>query len=339
MLCPACGHEFSLEVLLGNKSRTMEADKPDAQNKENDVTEESTEIVLEDDYLIQEDITPDSSTTVFTLTDLTSTTDDIRVYRDGVLLPTTDIAGDIVWSVSGTTLTFTTAPTTGIPYRIKGNAVNKLLLNGIDGSSTHANHNLLTDTVQETTDEFTNNNLFDLFWIISSISFLVFITKSFIFFAYHRIVLDAVEEAVAAKNIKYMRIDGSTSAEKRQANVEAFQANDSIRIAILSIMAAGTGVTLTRVSECVFGELYWVPGVMIQAEDRVHRISQTEKVEIKYLLGTNTLDTYVHPNLCKKLATLDTLVDNRSDRTFEGKTTTMVAAKEESLLSVISKLF
>jgi SWI/SNF-related matrix-associated actin-dependent regulator 1 of chromatin subfamily A len=163
--------------------------------------------------------------------------------------------------------------------------------------------------------------------------------RSFIFFAYHRIVLDAVEEAVAAKNIKYMRIDGSTSAEKRQANVEAFQANDSIRIAILSIMAAGTGVTLTRVSECVFGELYWVPGVMIQAEDRVHRISQTEKVEIKYLLGTNTLDTYVHPNLCKKLATLDTLVDNRSDRTFEGKTTTMIAAKEESLLSVISKLF
>jgi SWI/SNF-related matrix-associated actin-dependent regulator of chromatin subfamily A-like protein 1 len=165
--------------------------------------------------------------------------------------------------------------------------------------------------------------------------------RSFIFFAYHRVVLDAVEEAVAAKNIEYMRIDGSTSAEKRQANVEAFQANDSIRIAILSIMAAGTGVTLTRVSECVFGELYWVPGVMIQAEDRVHRISQTAKVNIKYLLGTNTLDTYVHPNLCKKLATLDTLVDNRSDRTFEGKTTTTVAARdnEESLLSVISKLF
>lgn len=49
MLCPACGHEFSLEVLLGNKSRTMESDKPDAQNKENDVTDESTEIILEDD--------------------------------------------------------------------------------------------------------------------------------------------------------------------------------------------------------------------------------------------------------------------------------------------------
>ena len=120
----------------------------------------SFEIALEDDYLIQEDITPDSSTTVFTLTDLTSTTDDIRVYRDGVLLPTTDIAGDTVWSVSGTTLTFTTAPTTGIPYRIKGNAVNKLLLNGTGSSSENANHNLLTDTVQESADEFRRRYIF-----------------------------------------------------------------------------------------------------------------------------------------------------------------------------------
>ena len=76
--------------------------------------------------------------------------------------------------------------------------------------------------------------------------------RSFIFFAYHQVVLNAVEEAVANK-YNYMRIDGSTPAARRQANVEAFQKDDTIRIAILSIMAAGTGVTLTRVSECVFG--------------------------------------------------------------------------------------
>ena len=76
---------------------------------------------------------------------------------------------------------------------------------------------------------------------------------------------------------------------------------------------------------------------MIQAEDRAHRISQTQPVEVSYLLGTETLDTYVHPSLCKKLATLDSLVDKRKDRTFEGKTTTHVAAEEESLMSILSK--
>lgn len=163
--------------------------------------------------------------------------------------------------------------------------------------------------------------------------------RSFIFFAYHQVVLNAVEEAVADK-YGYMRIDGSTPAKTRQANVEAFQSDETIRIAILSIMAAGTGVTLTRVSECVFGELFWVPGIMIQAEDRIHRISQTERCDIYYLLGTDTLDTYVHPSLCKKLATLDSLVDRRTDRTFEGTTTTTVPAEEEeSLLKIISGLF
>lgn len=161
--------------------------------------------------------------------------------------------------------------------------------------------------------------------------------QSFIFFAYHRNILDAVEAAVQGQ-YEYMRIDGSTPAAKRQSNVEDFQSNPNMRIAILSIMAAGTGVTLTRVSRVVFGELFWVPGVMIQAEDRAHRISQTQPVEITHLMGTETLDTYVHPSLCKKLATLDSLVDRRNDRTFAGKTVTHVADEdEESVLSLLSK--
>ncbi len=49
MTCPACGHEFSLESLTGNKSRTMTADKPDAQNKDNDVSDDSDDVVLDDD--------------------------------------------------------------------------------------------------------------------------------------------------------------------------------------------------------------------------------------------------------------------------------------------------
>ena len=159
---------------------------------------------------------------------------------------------------------------------------------------------------------------------------------SFIFFAYHQVVLNAVEEAVAAASFSYMRIDGSTPAATRQANVEAFQSNPDMRIAILSIMAAGTGVTLTRVSECVFGELYWVPGVIIQAEDRVHRISQTARVDIRYLLGQDTLDTYVHPSLCKKLSILDDLVDQRADRTLGS--TKQTEDEEDSILKIITQL-
>lgn len=109
--------------------------------------------------------------------------------------------------------------------------------------------------------------------------------RSFIFFAYHRVVLDAVEAAVRAADIPFMRIDGSTPAHTRQQNVENFQTDSTIRIAILSIMAAGTGVTLTRVSECIMGELNWVPGILIQAEDvSCHAVvSISTKADIPFL--------------------------------------------------------
>ena len=120
------------------------------------------EITLEDGNFLQEDITPDSSTKVFTLSTLNASTDSIRVFKDGVELNATDPAGDTVWSVSGVTLTFVTAPTTDIPYRVKGSKVNKLLLNSTSGASTNAGHNIITDSTQEIEDEYTNNDLFVL---------------------------------------------------------------------------------------------------------------------------------------------------------------------------------
>ena len=48
LTCPSCEHEFTLESLTGNKSRTMQAEKHDAQNKHND-TDDADEVILEDD--------------------------------------------------------------------------------------------------------------------------------------------------------------------------------------------------------------------------------------------------------------------------------------------------
>ena len=165
--------------------------------------------------------------------------------------------------------------------------------------------------------------------------------RSFIFFAYHMNVLNAVEEAVKKLNLGYIRIDGSTPSHKRTQYVETFQSDENIRIAILSIGAAGAGITLTRVSECVFGELSFVPGVLCQAEDRIHRIGQEKKCEINYLLGSDTLDSYIFPNICKKLLLLDTVTDSRQDRTLEGKKSFVEAKEEEEsdLMSMLNSIF
>lgn len=139
--------------------------------------------------------------------------------------------------------------------------------------------------------------------------------EKIVFFGYHQVMLDMVEEMCAG--VDKIRIDGSTSTEKRQAYVDRFQNDPKVRLAVLSLMAAGTGLTLTASSTVVFGEMYWVPGVILQAEDRCHRISQEKPVGIYYLLGIDTLDMYIHPVLDKKLKILDNITDQRTDRTLK----------------------
>lgn len=45
--------------------------------------------------------------------------------------------------------------------------------------------------------------------------------------------------------VPYIKIDGSVPTHSRQAQVNKFQLNSDIRVAILGITAAGTGLTLT----------------------------------------------------------------------------------------------
>lgn len=58
-----------------------------------------------------------------------------------------------------------------------------------------------------------------------------------------------------------MRIDGHTKGPDRERNCKRFQEDPDVKIAILSITAAGTGITLTAANKVIFAELYFNPGV------------------------------------------------------------------------------
>ena len=141
--------------------------------------------------------------------------------------------------------------------------------------------------------------------------------NQFLVFCYHKTLMDAIEEACDGKA---MRIDGDTPTEKRHEYVQDFQ-EGKYQVAVLSMLAAGTGITLTAASHVIFAELYWVPGVLMQSEDRVHRIGQENPCHIQYVICKDTLDPYIYKSIQWKLDTIDNCLDQRTDRNFKGEDT------------------
>lgn len=123
-----------------------------------------------------------------------------------------------------------------------------------------------------------------------------------IVFAHHREILDALSTFSKDKlKVPYIRIDGDTPQTDRQGLCSEFQTNAQCRVAVLSITAAGVGLTLTAASVVVFAELYWNPGSLLQAEDRAHRIGQRDCVLVKYILGRDTHDQSIWRTVKNKL--------------------------------------
>lgn len=130
-------------------------------------------------------------------------------------------------------------------------------------------------------------------------------------FMHHKVMGEAIEELLKEKELNYFVINGNTSSEKRQEYANDFQTTDKYQIALLSITAAGTGLTLTAASCEIFTEILFGPDQHAQAEDRAHRIGQKNNVNIFYLIQPDSTDE-INFNLLKKK-------EFQSSRCLDGK--------------------
>jgi len=83
---------------------------------------------------------------------------------------------------------------------------------------------------------------------------------------------------------------GDTSPDERDELVRRFQDGD-LDILVCTLATAGVGLTLTAADTCIFVERDWTPAINQQAEDRLHRIGQTNHVTVIILEATGTVDT------------------------------------------------
>lgn len=113
-------------------------------------------------------------------------------------------------------------------------------------------------------------------------------------FTCHRKMIDLLHERYGKQSVI---VDGRVKGLHRQKAVDAFQRNPRVRIFLGNIKAAGVGLTLTASSTCVYTDLPWTPGDLVQGEDRIHRIGQNKVATIYYLVARKTIEE----KLCKIL--------------------------------------
>ncbi|XP_061173835.1 DNA annealing helicase and endonuclease ZRANB3-like [Saccostrea echinata] len=133
----------------------------------------------------------------------------------------------------------------------------------------------------------------------------------FLVFAYHHAMMNGLQQTLMEHDVKFVRIDGETKPSDRQLYVQQFQSDPDTRVAILSILAAGVGLTFTKATLVVFAEMYWTPGVLIQCEDRAHRIGQTRCVSVHYLVAKDTMDEWVWSAICRKTIVTTTTLNGQ----------------------------
>ena len=152
-------------------------------------------------------------------------------------------------------------------------------------------------------------------------------TQKILVFAHHTEVMDIIEHAVSKhfkKAIGHIRIDGSVPSAERASRVRAFQNKAHVRLGLLSMTAAGVGLTLTAASSVLFAELHWTPGVLAQAEDRCHRIGQPNAVHIMYCVcndETISVDMSLWSMLSRKIGNIGSIIDGTKNASMNAKET------------------
>ena len=109
-------------------------------------------------------------------------------------------------------------------------------------------------------------------------------TKSVVFSQFTSF-LDLIAPQLTKHGIAHLRFDGTMSQKVRAQVIRAFSAENASdpkapRVLLLSLRAGGVGLNLTAANRCFMMDPWWSFAVEAQAIDRVHRMGQTQKVEV-----------------------------------------------------------
>ncbi|WP_034982943.1 DEAD/DEAH box helicase [Bifidobacterium actinocoloniiforme] len=101
--------------------------------------------------------------------------------------------------------------------------------------------------------------------------------------------LDLIAERLRADGVDYKVITGATPKRKRLELVDSFNEDDT-PVFLISLKAGNTGLNLTGACVVVHADPWWNAAAQEQANDRAHRIGQTQDVNVYQIVAKDTIE-------------------------------------------------
>ena len=97
--------------------------------------------------------------------------------------------------------------------------------------------------------------------------------------------------------MNYYYLDGKT--HDRLSVIDDFERSNS-GVFLISLKAGGTGINLTSADTAILYDPWWNPSAEKQAEDRLYRIGQTQRVMIYRLITEDSVEEKIQELQTKK---------------------------------------
>jgi SWI/SNF-related matrix-associated actin-dependent regulator 1 of chromatin subfamily A len=108
--------------------------------------------------------------------------------------------------------------------------------------------------------------------------------------------------------------NGKMNSKQKDAAKDKFMEDKNVNVMICNIMAAGVGLSLTASNALIFNNMSFVPGDNLQFEDRIHRLSSTEDVDIYYQIFNDTQYEHMWNIVLRKSMIIDQVIKKEDEK-------------------------
>ncbi len=129
-----------------------------------------------------------------------------------------------------------------------------------------------------------------------------------VIFSQFVMLLDRVRTALTEKFPELPRFELTGMTLDRQKPVQGFQTATGAAVMLVSLKAAGTGITLHAADYVFLLDPWWNPAVEAQAVDRVHRIGQKSTVFVYRMVTAGTIEERIQALQASKRDLFDKLI-------------------------------